>query len=77
MKDRLYLREEVDDEDYEEGELIYPLQGERIVVLSLQGETLQVSCTQTRVSSSTISAALTASCWRPSETGARALMSAR
>ena len=41
VKDRLYLVEEADEED-EEGELTYPLQGRRIFVLSLQGETLQV-----------------------------------
>ena len=42
VKDRLYLVEETDDEEDEEGELINPLQGRRIFVLSLQGETLQV-----------------------------------
>ena len=42
VKDRLYLIEEADDEEDEEGELINPLQGRRIFVLSLQGETLQV-----------------------------------
>ena len=42
VKDRLYLIEEVDNEEDEEGELINPLQGERILVLSLQGETLRV-----------------------------------
>ena len=43
MKDRLYLLEEYYDEDEdEEGELINPLQGRRIFVLSLHGETLQV-----------------------------------
>ena len=42
VKDRLYLIEEADDEEDEEGELTYPLQGRRIFVLSLQGETLQV-----------------------------------
>ena len=43
VKDRLYLLEEYYDEDEdEEGELINPLQGRRIFVLSLQGETLQV-----------------------------------
>ena len=41
-KDRLYLVEEVDDDEDEEGELINPLRGRRIFVLSLQGETLQV-----------------------------------
>ena len=44
VKDRLYLIEEPDDEEEmdEEGELIHPLCGRRIFVLSLQGETLQV-----------------------------------
>ena len=42
VKDRLYLVEEADDEEDEEGELINPLQGQRIFVLSLQGDTLQV-----------------------------------
>ena len=42
VKDRLYLVEEADDEEIEEGNLINPLQGRRIFVLSLQGETLQV-----------------------------------
>ena len=42
VKDRLYLLEEADDEEDEEGELINPLQGGRIFVLSLQGDTLQV-----------------------------------
>ena len=42
VKDRLYLLEEADDDEDEEGELINPLQGGRIFVLSLQGETLQV-----------------------------------
>ena len=41
VKDRLYLVEEADEED-EEGELAYPLQGRRIFVLSLQGDILQV-----------------------------------
>ena len=40
MKDRLYLIEKADED--EEGELINALQGQRIFVLSLQGETLQV-----------------------------------
>ena len=40
MKDRLYLIEKADED--EEGELINVLQGQRIFVLSLQGETLQV-----------------------------------
>ena len=38
MKDRLYLVEEED----VDGELINPLQGRRIFVLSLQGDVLQV-----------------------------------
>ena len=42
VKDRLYLVEEADDEEDEEGELINPLQGGRIFVLSLQSDTLQV-----------------------------------
>ena len=42
VKDRLYLIEEADDDEDEEGELINPLQGRRIFVLSLQGDTLQV-----------------------------------
>jgi len=42
VKERLYLIEDADDEEDEEGELINPLQGRRIFVLSLQGETLQV-----------------------------------
>ena len=40
-KDRLYLVEKANDEG-EEGELIDPLHGRRIFVLSLQGDTLQV-----------------------------------
>ena len=42
VKDRLYLIEEYDDEEDDEGNLINPLQGARIFVLSLQGDTLQV-----------------------------------
>ena len=42
MKDRLYLIEEYDEDEDEEGELINPLQGRRIFVLSLQSDTLQV-----------------------------------
>ena len=42
MKDRLYLIEEADTEQDEELNLIDPLQGRRIFVLSLHGETLQV-----------------------------------
>ena len=43
VKDRLYLVEEYDDEDEdEEGELLNPQPGQRIFVLSLQGDTLQV-----------------------------------
>ena len=44
VKDRLYLIEEPDDEEDEEGEPVNPLCvcGRRIFVLSLQGETLQV-----------------------------------
>jgi sugar lactone lactonase YvrE len=41
VKDRLYLIEEQDYDD-EEGKFINPLQGRRIFVLSLQGDTLQV-----------------------------------
>jgi len=42
VKDRLYLIEEYDADEDEEGELINPQQGRRIFVLSLQGDTLQV-----------------------------------
>ena len=42
VKDRLYLVEEEDKEVDEEGELLYPLCGRRILALSLQGDTLQV-----------------------------------
>jgi hypothetical protein len=42
VEDRLYLVEENDYEEDEEGERINPQQGRRIVVLSLQGDTLQV-----------------------------------
>ena len=42
VKDRLYLIEEADTEEDDDGNLINPLQGRRIFVLSLQGETLQV-----------------------------------
>ena len=42
VKDRLYLIEEADPEEDADGNLINPLQGRRIFVLSLQGETLQV-----------------------------------
>ena len=42
MKDRLYLVEEDNDEKDEEGELVNPLSGRRICVLSLQGDTLEV-----------------------------------
>ena len=42
MKDRLYLLEEQDYDRDEEGELINPLGGRRIFVLSLQGDILQV-----------------------------------
>ena len=41
VKDRLYLLEEPDDGQGEEGE-VHPLCGRRIFVLSLQGDTLQV-----------------------------------
>jgi len=47
-KDRLYLIERVEDEDHEEdedgesAEPAFPLQGRRILVLSLQGDILQV-----------------------------------
>ena len=47
MKDRLYLVEEDNYEEDEEGKRIYPLQGRRIFVLSLQGDTLQVYTHQT------------------------------
>ena len=42
MKDGLYLVEEADYDEDEEGNRINTLQGRRIFVLSLQGETLQV-----------------------------------
>ena len=42
VKDRLYLVEGAKDLEDEEGELLYPLRGRRIFVLSLQGDTLQV-----------------------------------
>ena len=44
VKDRLYLIEQYDEDEDEEGNLIDPLalQGRRIFVLSLQGDTLQV-----------------------------------
>ena len=42
VKDRLYLVEKADVDEDGEGELVNPLRGRRIFVLSLQGETLQV-----------------------------------
>ena len=42
MKDRLYLIEEADTAQDDDGELINLLQGRRIFVMSLQGDTLQV-----------------------------------
>ena len=42
VKDRLYLIEEQDYDRDDEGELINPLAGRRIFVLSLQGDVLQV-----------------------------------
>ena len=42
VKDRLYLIEEYDTAQDDDGELINPLQGRRIFVLSLQGDILQV-----------------------------------
>ena len=42
VKDRLYLIEEADTAQDDDGELINLLQGRRIFVLSLQGDTLQV-----------------------------------
>ena len=42
VKDRLYLLEEQDYEKDVEGELMNPLRGRRIFVLTLQGDTLQV-----------------------------------
>ena len=42
VKDRLYLVEEQNDNTDEEGELINPIPGRRILVLSLQGDTLEV-----------------------------------
>jgi hypothetical protein len=69
VKDRLYLIEEYDDDEDEEGELINLQQGRRIFVLSLQGDLLQVYTHPVEGQrSSTLSAALTASCWRPSKT---------
>ena len=41
-KDRLYLIEQEDEEDADEGEDTNPLKGRRIFVLSLQGNILQV-----------------------------------
>ena len=42
VNDRLYLAEAADDLKDDEGEVIHPLRGRRIFVLSLQGDTLQV-----------------------------------
>ena len=42
VKDRLYLVEEYDGDEDEDGELVDPLFARRIFVLSLQGDTLQV-----------------------------------
>ena len=42
VKDRLYLVEQNNDDEDEEGELVSPLPGRRICVLSLQGNTLEV-----------------------------------
>merc|ERR1712085_140866 len=42
VNDRLCLVEGEDEETDEEGELLCPLQGRRIFVMSLQGDTLQV-----------------------------------
>ena len=42
MKDRLYVVEQNDEEEDAEGELVNPLPGRRICVLSLQGDTLEV-----------------------------------
>ena len=42
VKDRLYLIEEADYSKDDDGNLISPLRGRRIFVLSLQGDTLQV-----------------------------------
>ena len=42
VKDRLYLIEEADDNEDEEGELTNPLCGRRIFALSMQGDTLQI-----------------------------------
>ena len=42
MKDRLYLVEAAYEEEDEEGEVVHPLRGRRIFVMSLQGDTLQV-----------------------------------
>ena len=48
VKDRLYLIEEYDTAQDDDGELINPLQGRRIFVLSFHGDTLQV-CTHPAV----------------------------
>ena len=68
VKDRLYLVEEAEHDEDEEGELIDPQQGRRIFVLSLQGETLQVYTHAYEGQFFGLSAALTGSCWRPSKT---------
>jgi hypothetical protein len=76
VKDRLYLVEEEDTEEGGDGELINPLCGRRILVLSLQGETLQVythpvegqifRTEDVPVLCCVDQLALTVSCWRPS-----------
>jgi hypothetical protein len=69
VKDRLYLVEEAEHDEDEEGELIDPQQGRRIFLLSLQGETLQVYTHAYEGQFFGLStAALTGSCWRPSKT---------
>ena len=77
VKDRLYLIKDPDNEVDEEGELINPLRGRRIFVLSLQGDILQVYThpVEGQIFCDVLccfdSKLLTA--WRPSETGARVL----
>ena len=62
VKDRLYLVEEAEHDEDEEGELIDPQQGRRIC------ETLQVYTHAYEGQFFGLSAALTGSCWRPSKT---------
>ena len=81
VKDRLYLVEAADDVMDEEGELINPLLGRRIFVLSLQGDTLQVYTHPVVPAPGPFLdpltfwdlCYLTASCWHPSEMSLRLL----